>query len=145
MPRLPVRLVINAAGLVLAAGVLRGIVHAANGGGLADTLLFGASVVFAGAWMADFALSTWQAGHDRQDPGRRFRRLRLAIGGVAVGLATLSGLGAAQLIGQGSQAYADPASILFFAVFAGAAGGAWYAWIASPVAIGVARRYLCRD
>ncbi len=72
-----------------------------------------------------------------------FKWQRFLVGGPAIGLSTLCGLSGALLSASAANgAYDSAASIVFFSLFAAAiAGGAWYAFLASPISVGVARRY----
>ena len=86
--------------------------------------------------------STWWARRLDHPPGMAFKWQRFLVGGPAIGLSTLCGLTGALLSASAANgAYDSAASIVFFSLFAAGIAGAWYAFLASPIFVGVARRY----
>ncbi|MEP4165241.1 hypothetical protein [Maricaulis sp.] len=138
----PSRPVVLAGGVAVCVALLRAATALSGPGGAPAAILIGLSAGFAVIWMADFALSTWWARRLGQPPGMAFKWQRFLVGGPAIGLSTLCGLSGALLSASAANgAYDSAASIVFFSLFAAAIAGAWYAFLASPISVGVARRY----
>ncbi len=138
----PSRPVVLAGGVAVCVALLRAATALSGPGGAAAAILLGLSAGSAVIWMADFALSTWWARRLDQPPGMAFKWQRFLVGGPAIGLSTLCGLSGALLsVSAANGAYDSAASIVFFSLFAAGVAGAWYAFLASPISVGVARRY----
>jgi len=140
--RRPNRTVLLAGGVAACVALLRAVTALSGPGGVAAAILLGLSAGFAVVWIADFALSTWWARRLDHPPGMAFKWQRFLVGGPAIGLSTLCGLTGALLSASAANgAYDSAASIVFFSLFAAGIAGAWYAFLASPIFVGVARRY----
>lgn len=138
----PSQPVVLAGGVAACVALLRAVPELSGPGGVPAAVLLGLSAGFSVIWMADFALSTWWARRLDHPPGMAFKWQRFLVGGPAIGLATLCGLSGALLSASAANgAYDSAASIVFFSLFAAVAAGAWYAFLASPISVGVARRY----